>query len=50
MGQMREELGGVRDPADLPSAQRAILWIAIAIQLVLLASVLWQVWVALSNI
>ena len=50
MAQRQEELGGVRNPSEMPSAQRTILWVAVAIQLVLLGSVLWQVWVALSNI
>jgi hypothetical protein len=47
---MPEDLGGVRDPADMPPLQRATVWTGVVIQLILLASVLWQVGVALSSL
>ncbi len=52
MQEARDEnwMGGVRDPSELPPLQRAIVWIAVAIELLILAFVMWQIVVALTSV
>jgi hypothetical protein len=48
--ELDENLGGVRDPAELSPPLQVVLWACVVIELLILASVLWQVGVALSGI